>query len=65
MRPFGDCGHPRFHRYELSKDEVDHVMDAFPLARRKDEAAFGEYRTKLAIMSDYDRRAASAAGVPE
>ncbi|MET3812323.1 hypothetical protein [Arthrobacter sp. UYEF3] len=29
-------------------------MDAFPILRRKDEAVFGEYRTKLLVLEAYD-----------
>ena len=38
-------------------------MDTFPIARRKDEAAHGEYRTKRLIFERYDAlSAATAAG---
>jgi hypothetical protein len=48
----------------FSKDEVDNVMDQFPLVGRKDAAASGEYRTKPAVMSESDHLAASLAEVP-
>jgi hypothetical protein len=43
-----------FHLYGLERDDVDYVMDTFPIARRKDEAAHGEYRTKRLILERYD-----------
>lgn len=43
-----------FHLYGLERDEVAHIMDRFPIVRRKDEAAFGEYRTKRMILEQYD-----------
>ena len=32
-------------------------MDTFPIVKRKDEAAFGTYRTKDLILSAYDAMA--------
>ena len=44
-----------FHLYGLTHDEVDYIMDTFPIVRRKDEAAFsGDYRTKSLILEIYD-----------
>ena len=43
-----------FHLYGLSPEEIDHVMDTFHIVKRKDEAQFGEYRTKLAVLVEYD-----------
>ncbi|MCC6609599.1 MAG: N-6 DNA methylase, partial [Burkholderiales bacterium] len=33
-----------FHLYGLSRDDVDYIMDTFPIVRRHDEAAHNEYR---------------------
>ena len=46
-----------FHLFGLSRDEVSYVMDTFPIVKRKDEAAFGAYRTKDLILSAYDAMA--------
>ena len=46
-----------FHLYGLGRVDVDHVMDSFPIVRRRDEAAYGEYRTKNAILRIYDAMA--------
>ena len=46
-----------FHLYGISRDDADYIMGTFPIARRKDEAAHGEYRTKRLILEAYDRLA--------
>lgn len=46
-----------FHLFGLSRDEVSYVMDTFPIVKRKDQAAFGTYRTKDLILSAYDAMA--------
>lgn len=43
-----------FHLYSLTKDEVAYVMESFPVVRRSDEKAHGEYRTKRVILEIYD-----------
>lgn len=48
-----------FHLYGLTRDEVDYVMDTFPIVRRHDEDEFGDYRTKLTILGFYDQMAKS------
>jgi hypothetical protein len=35
-----------FHLYGIERDDVAYVMDTFPIVHRKDEATYGEYRTK-------------------
>ena len=43
-----------FHLYGLSRDDAEYVLNTFPIVRRKDEAAFGTYRTRdmtLAYMN--------------
>ena len=37
-----------FHLYGITRDDADYILDTFPIVRRKDEATFGEYRTKTA-----------------
>ena len=54
-----------FHLYGLDRDEVFYIMDTFPIVRRKDEAAHGEYRTKRVILEVYDAIGkAIATGIP-
>ncbi len=43
-----------FHLYGLNRDDTDYVMDTFPVVRKNDEKAHGEYRTKRVILEIYD-----------
>jgi hypothetical protein len=49
-----------FHLYGLSRDDTDYVMDTFPIVRKNDEKARGEYRTKRVILEIYDAMAEAA-----
>lgn len=54
-----------FHIYGLARDDVDYVMETFPIVRKNDEKAHGEYRTKRVILETYDALAKAAhAGKP-
>jgi hypothetical protein len=44
-----------FHLYGLARDEVELALDSFPILQRKDQAEYGEYLTKRALLEDYDR----------
>lgn len=46
-----------FHLYAIKRDDVDYIMETFPIVKRKDIAAHGEYRTKHMILDVYDRMA--------
>ncbi len=50
-----------FHLYGVERDDVDYIMDTFPIVKRKDEAAHGEYRTKRLILETYDKMAEAMA----
>ena len=43
-----------FHLFGIARDDVDYIMDTFPIVKRKDVAAFGSYRTKELILAAYD-----------
>lgn len=43
-----------FHLYGIERDDVDYIMETFPIVKRKDIAACGEYRTKTLILEVYD-----------
>ncbi len=43
-----------FHQYGIERDEVDYVMETFPIVRRKDEHKYGDYRTKRVILESYN-----------
>lgn len=46
-----------FHLYGISRADVDYIMETFPIVKRKDVAAHGEYRTKRVILELYDQMA--------
>lgn len=47
-----------FHLYGINRDDVDYIMETFPIVKRKDEAKHGgTYRTKERILEIYDRMA--------
>lgn len=50
-----------FHLYGISREDVDYILDTFPIVKRKDEAQHGEYLTKRAILTLYD----DLAGLPQ
>ena len=39
-----------FRLYGIERADVDYILDTFPIVRRRDEQAFGEYRTKRLIL---------------
>lgn len=46
-----------FRLYGIERDDVDYIMETFPIIKRKDIAAHGEYRTKRLIAEIYDAMA--------
>ncbi len=46
-----------FHLYGLDREEVAYVMSTFPVVRKRDEAAHGEYLTNRLILEQYDAMA--------
>jgi hypothetical protein len=50
-----------FHLYGLERDDVAYVMETFPVVKKNDEKAHGEYRTKRLVLERYDALAAAAA----
>jgi hypothetical protein len=46
-----------FHLYGIMRDDVDYILETFPIVKRKDEAQYGEYRTKRVILDIYDAMA--------
>jgi hypothetical protein len=43
------------HLYGLTREELDYILDTFPIVRRKDEERWGEYRTKRLVLEYYER----------
>jgi hypothetical protein len=46
-----------FHLYGIARDDVDYIMETFPIVKRKDIAAHNTYRTKDKILEIYDAMA--------
>lgn len=46
-----------FHLYGLARDDVDYVMDTFPIVARHDTTEHGTYRTKDLVLTLYDAMA--------
>src|SRR5699024_8430292 len=46
-----------FHLYGINRDDVDYIMETFPIVKRKDVEKHGTYRTKERILEIYDRMA--------
>jgi hypothetical protein len=54
-----------FHLYGISRDDTDYILDSFPIVRKHDDKAHGEYRTKRVILEIYDAMAeATRTGKP-
>jgi hypothetical protein len=50
-----------FHLYGISAEDVDYIMDTFPIVKRKDEAKYGTYRTKDKILEIFQQMAEAIA----
>ncbi|MFF0063330.1 Eco57I restriction-modification methylase domain-containing protein [Streptomyces sp. NPDC005279] len=48
-----------FHLYGIARDDVDYILETFPIVKRKDQAKHDSYRTKELILAEYDRMAAA------
>src|SRR5690606_7662866 len=46
-----------FHLFGVVRDDIDYIMETFPIVRRRDEKEHGEYRTKRLILESYDSMA--------
>jgi len=43
-----------FHLYGIEREDVDYILDTFPIVARHDVAEFGECRTKRLVLERYD-----------
>jgi hypothetical protein len=43
-----------FHLYGTARDDVDYILETFPIVKREDVKQHGEYRTKRTILEIYD-----------
>jgi hypothetical protein len=48
-----------FHLYGIERDDVDYIMETFPIVKRKDIERYGSFRTKELILQVYDAMAES------
>src|SRR5260370_10544297 len=48
MRAELDAGF--FHLYEVERDDVDYIMETFPVVKRRDEQRYGSFRTTELIL---------------
>lgn len=54
-----------FLLYGIQHEDIDYIMETFPIIRRRDIVSSGEYRTKRLILEFYDAMAESErTGVP-
>jgi hypothetical protein len=42
------------HLYGLTREELDYILDTFPIIKRKDEEKYGEYRTRRLVLEAFD-----------
>jgi hypothetical protein len=45
--------------FPTPRDAVAHILDTFPIVKRKDEEKWGDFRTKRVILEVYDALAES------
>ncbi|MFZ4815921.1 MAG: hypothetical protein ACOYL5_15400 [Phototrophicaceae bacterium] len=46
-----------FHLYQIPRADVEYILNTFPIVKRKDEAAYGEFRTQRVILAMFDQLA--------
>jgi len=51
-----------YHLYGLDRDELAHILDTFPVVRRREEQEFGAYLSKQRALAAHD--AERSAGPP-
>lgn len=44
------------HLYDLTRDELDYILDTFPIIKRKEMEKYGRYRTKETILQLFDQK---------
>jgi hypothetical protein len=43
-----------FHLYGIGREDMEYIMETFPIVKRHDEKRWGEYRTKRVVGEVYD-----------
>ena len=59
MKKLGIVNAWAFRVFGFAEEEIEHVMDSFPIVKRKEEAQYGEYRTKRLILEEFSRLSTS------
>ena len=49
-----------FHLYGIARDDVDYILETFPIVKKNDEKRWGEYRKKRVILEVFDAMARAA-----
>ena len=45
------------HLYGLTQNELEYILDTFPIVKRKEEERYGEYLSKRTILTEFERMA--------
>jgi hypothetical protein len=48
--------------YGLSREQVEYILETFPIVKRRDTQKYGRFRTKELILAAYDGSPSSRAG---
>ena len=48
-------------RRRVSRNDADYILDTFPVVKKNDEKAYGEFRTKRLVLDRYDAMAEAIA----
>ncbi len=51
-----------FHLYAIARDDVEYILETFPIVKRKEMTRWGEFRTKRVILEIYDEMAEAMRG---
>jgi len=43
------------HLYGLARDDFAYILDTFPVLKKKEKSAFGEFMSKRKCLEEYDR----------
>ncbi len=49
-----EVGATYFHLYGIERDDVDYIMEMFPIVKCRDEQKYSDYRTKRVILESYN-----------
>lgn len=65
LDPTAELDAAMMHIYGLQRDEVEHVLNSFPVLRKYEEHDPGAFRTRRLVLDYYDHMTTAAeTGVP-